>query len=793
MTTRISKGLTTCAVALASISAQAMDVGLLMGGAKAHNNEFDEAFEKLGWTVSRYEGTVEGIKRFTAEADKLDMVFTPPLFNWNGGSKWLLPEDVVDYAAIRRYIENGGMFVVTEAQYVQVHGFFEKVDKSFAVKTGNCTSSPWQVLGYTRNEEPVHPMRCFPNPLSEADSWSHFVEPEKDGWTVLSRCSEGNPVVICREFGKGLVVYTALRQRRLAFLENYGAYNLLRKLGLKVTKFSAPALDIGDGRIEIELGEEPPAGAQLVYEIRGEGKTDRFSTKLVGRAAALDFTVARRGEITAALILQLEKQAVSLFERKGTIPPLFQMQPNWYRGMISTKRRVKTVDFKAEFAPDKEDFSMCPISLVVFDAASKKVAEAEHVLPTNDVPRELWLPVPLDQSLPAGGYRIVGTVKLANGRKITSETTFKIVPPHPSQVMADDDGTLLENGKPFFPIGIYHVSIDDIPTIADLGFNSMQFWNWQIGDWFDHIPTGYYRAGSYGLRSLFEGVRPRDETVKKILRDGVSTLGWYVADEPDEHAEAAIRDTYNYWRTFDSEHPAYICSCRPDLFHIHQKYCDILSFDPGGKSGKTYHETVVDWIKAAQKATQGHKTIGVTPGCGNKRENANFYRGVYYLSLVHNVRAMMWYCWYQIGGGPIGVGLKNNETPGVKEMFRELNSEAKVMMPGLLAVNRRTFEYGDVHGMMCGDGARNQNFLILVNISDKPASCDFTLPEIEKFRNFKVKMPFSPENTPKLDKEGKVLMDKRARRPQVNEKIVNIQNGRIAHEFGPYETLVYRW
>ena len=781
------------AVALVAANVSATNVGLLMGGPKAHNKEFDEAFASLGWTVSRYECTAEGMKKFVAEIDTLDLVFTPPLFNWNGGEKWLLEKGDVDFEAIRDYIANGGMIVATEAQYAQVRGFFAEVDESFKVKTGNCTSSPWQVLGYTRNEEPVHPLRCFPNLLTEADSWSHFVEPEKDGWTVLSRCSEGNPVTICRELGKGLVVFTALRQKRLAFLENYGAYKTLRKTGLKVTRFAAPPVDIGKGRVEMDFADEPPAGSSLVYEITGGGRTESFKADIAGKSVALDFAITCRGEVTAALKLASGGETVTLFTRKAEIAPLFAMKPNWYRGLLSTKRRVKTVDFKAEFAPDREDFSGQTLTLAAFDSEGRQVATAEHVLPSNGVPRELWLPLALDQSLSSGVYRVTGSVAPAGGAKVESSTTFEIIPPRIAQVIPDDDGTLLENGKPFFPLGIYHCN-HAIDEIADLGFNAMQFWHWGIGAWASSIPTGYYKAGSRNVRCLFEGVNRQKPEMLEILRDGAATLGWYVADEPDENSVDRLLKNNTFWHDFDRHHPTYICSCRPDLFHIHQKYCDILSFDPGGKVYPTYHKAVVGWIKTAQQATQGgHKTIFVTPGCGNTRPSADFYRGVFYASVVHGVRGLMWYCWSQNGGGPLGVGLNSNQTPGVKEMFKTLNMEMKELSPGLLAVNRRMFEVGEVHGMVCGDGARNCNFLILVNITDQPQEIDITVPEFEKYKNFKVKLPFDPANKPRLNKKGEKTVDIRTGRVKVDENTTTIHFGAVKHSFGPYETLVYRW
>ena len=67
------------------------------------------------------------------------------------------------------------------------------------------------------------------------------------------------------------------------------------------------------------------------------------------------------------------------------------------------------------------------------------------------------------------------------------------------------------------------------------------------------------------------------------------------------------------------------------------------------------------------------------------------------------------------------------------------------------------------------------------------------MPELAKYKNFKVKEPFSPENKPRLGKDGKESIDGWTGRVKVDEKVTSIKEGRVQYSFPAYGTLVYRW
>ena len=774
----------------AAISAQATSVGVLLGRS-GHNAEWDLEFDKLGWDVSRYECTPEGMRDFAESSASLDFVLVPPLFNWqkvDGKEEWILPKDG-DYSCIKRYIENGGMVVVTEAQYKPCQEFFAKVDGAFSVITGACTSSPWVMLGHTSNLDPVHPLRSFPNNIVERDNWAHFEIPAGSNWKPIAICSEGKPSTIMQECGKGCIIYVAMRHNRLDALENYYAYALARRYGVSISKFKMPALTAGDGTIEMELAEEPKGPTSIALSVVDEkGKKTTFSTNFVGKTATLAYNVAIRGKITATFCLTTPKGRVALFSHKGEVAPLFVVKPNWYRGMLSTCRRVDTVDFKVEFAPNHEPLNGAKVSFELLDSCGNRLGEpTEHLMPTNgEVALEQWLPVPLSKKLGAGTYRLAATATFRpagpgqNRTVAKSSTEFEIKKPSWSQVMIDDDGTFLVNGHPYFPLAIYHCGPKDVPAIAEIGFNTMHLWAWHMGGYGEMpMATGVAMACAYGIRCLYEGHGAWGEEWRRFLANHPATFAYYVADEPCEGSEPRMERNYTNFTEFDKEHPCYIDSCRPDLFHIHQRYCDILSSNGGG----------IDTLMGSA-TLGGHKACCYTPGCLGMKdpENPNVYRGIFYYGLAQGLRGAFWYCWAQEGGGPWGEGLKNQ--PESQKVFKAMFAEAKAMFPGLLSVKRRPFKVSDtVQGMVCGH-EHGKRFLILANASKDAQEVDIVVPELKDVK--KVAVPFNlPKVQKKNDKGEPVFNDKDE--PVMVEQTTELTDGHVKVSLFGYGRLVYRW
>lgn len=752
-------------------------VAVLQNAKGRHKNEFDAAFAALNLTPVRYTDTEKSFKEILEAAGNFDVVLVSPLFNYDAKL-----EEKISSKKLKDYVEDGGMLVITDASYPGVRKFFEPaVDDLVDMEPGKCTSSQWTVLGHTENTEPVHPVRSFPNRLTNADSWPHF-ESVPSEWTTIVTCSQGKPVVLYREIGKGAVVVSALRLTSAQAIENMIAFSRLKKSGVVMKGLSMTELRPGDGNMEFELACEVDGKCSLTFVVENENrKTVSFKSDIKGTKVSLPFNIPFRGPVTASLYIDTEDGRKLLFTRNAEMAPLMKVGANAYRGILSAKRRVKEVKFPVYFAPDKEDITAAKLTLAVFDSSSNQVTSVEMTLPTNDVPREMWIPVELSNKLFPGGYRIDATL-FKNGRPriyVTSSASFEILSPRVGQTIVDDDGTFLVNGKPFFPLGIYHANPAYYQEISEIGFNAVQFWVWHIGNDGYGAPIGLDKAAANKIKCLVEP-NHRGKKIYEGLIDRVSghssVFMWYVADEPAEGSEAMMTLANDCWHE-DKHHPTYVASCRTDLFTHHAKFADVFGFDPYGDINK-----VVRWCRLAEKEIAPHKATICVPWADPK--DIRDIRTSAYIAIVHNIRGLIWYCWNQAGGGPLGVGIHSK--PERKEYYKELIAELNTLMPYLTSTDRRTFEEGDIHGIVLGGRCA-----MMVNVTDKEVEADFEIPEIKNRRVKTAFLPLAPK-VERKDAKGNIMKDRKGN-PFMVDPSYTIEDFKIKRTFKPYETFVIRW
>ena len=768
-------------------SAGGTAVAVLQGPNGRHNAELNAGLNELALEFDCIPCTAAGMKAFTEQIDKYSLAMAVPLFNWAGKTgATMLKNEEVDFAAIRKWLEKGGVLVVTDANYTQQFDFLQQIDPRLRTGFTNCTSSPWTVRGFTSSVEPVHPARCFPNKVGEGDTWQHYADfPE--GWKPLVNCSEGKPVMLEHAIGKGSVIVTVLRQPNRRNIENFRAYSMLKQQGLSVCSFSMTEVGVGDGKVHVDFSEPVPEGTTLTLEVDGGARNQQvFTTNVTGKAADLAYDIGVRGQADVVLSMAGKEGKTQLFRRSLELPPLFRVKGNAYRGTISTARRFDTVDFKLELAPRHEDLTSAKIHFSVLDSLGNEVCASDHELPASNLTSSVWLPVPIKRTLKPGEYTINGT--LSKGRiSGTGSATFEIVEARAAQTMVDEDNTFLVGHRPFFPLGIYHPT-REYERVSELGFNTIQFWKWDTADDDMGVPRGLMRASACGLKCIVEFNHRGDQ----VLRDTAnayahlpSIFAWYVFDEPDESAEAEAARINKTLHFYDKHHPTFLASCRPDAFPRHQLFCDIFAYDPyAGDDPKSCVEKAIAWTRQAEAATEGHKALIMVPWSTPKPETL---RPTAYAGIVHGVRGIVWYPWNQRGGGPVGIGLHTNEP--CQAAFKELLAELKGLMPGILSPNRRRFEEGDIH-CLYGDGGRGQHYLIMLNASEKEVTADFAVPELDRVGG--VALPIAPL-VERKDKDGNVVTDKDGK-PVMDRPGKKLEkSGFVKDTFKPFETIVYRW
>lgn len=773
----ITRGLLLLAASWMACSVMAAPEIAILHGRVNHQTDFDGAVRKLGYEVDYYKCNTEAIKDFSAKVLRYKLVMVDSLFNYGPDGKWLISEDATDYGAIREFIKQGGVLVVADTCYPQVRNWMKRIDSDFSLPAiGKCNSSQWAVLGHTVNVEPIDPIRSFPNRITQGNSWPHYEKAIPRGWKVLSNCSEGYPVTLSRPYGKGLVVASALRQPTDKLLENYFAAAQLLRAGVTVKSMSMTPFVLGEGNLQMELVKAAEKDTKLIYELTdSKGKVTTFATNFVGTTAQLNFNITTRGLVTTRLYIESPSSGRGLlFTRREDLPPLLKIDPPAYRGILSTKRRTPDVKFRVRFAPLKEDLRGSKLTLEFYDSLSNMVYSTEQVFVGDDQKTKVQPPmdfdysVPLPKGLSAGGYEVRAKLNRYNAR---SEAAFEILAPRTAQTVIDEDKTFLVNGKPFFPLGIYHPA-NDYTKIADVGFNMIQFWKWDLAEDKYGTPMGLNKSIANGLRCLLESNHHGEHIYRETAqRYGThdAMLMWYVADEPAEGAEETIHMINNTWHKHDKHHPTYLLSCREDLFGHHATMGDVFAFDAYGDPKKGFNSAIpqiASWMDIATKATRNRKAVIVVPWSYiHEKDRLHLHRTIAYTAIANDARGIIWYPWKQAGGGPLGIGLVNEEEN--QKVLKEVLTEVKGTFPGILSTKRRCFRPmdGKLNCMVCGT-ERNNRFLIMVNPTAEKIEAEFEVEELAKI------------------KEVKIYPSKEA---------VKIDKGKITHTFEPNGVLIYRY
>ena len=733
--------------------AQTPRVALLLSENGQHHDEFDNALKTLVWSADRYRGTADDMRKLAENLGNYDMLIAAPLFSPQP------PGD--DGKAFLRFVEDGGLIAITDGCCLAGRVWLAGIAPRFGgLETGNCNSSQWAVNGVTVDASPAHPLRFFPERINEPNSWPHFhALPQGSQWQLVAKCSEGFPVTFAQTVGKGIVTISALRQPNAKQLGNLYACLQLSRAGIALKSFELPAPALGAGVLRLTFKETGAAEkCGFVYEVGQQ----RFEGDVTGATFELPYRITTRGPAVTRLLFTRGGQTIPLFERNVELPELLTVTPNAYRGILSTARRLPDVSFGIGLAPDQERLEGATVALAVIDSTGSRVAVTNATLPAADVPRAFRQPIPLAKTLPAGAYTVKATLTDTDKKQLAdAETTFKILAPQPAQTIIDEDNTLLVNGTPFFPLGIYHAPPDSYRDIAALGLNTVQFWAWDIRTDEHGVSQGLTSAAAHGLKALYEFNHKSADICRDTARAHAThpaLLMWYGLDEPSEGSYSLATAMRDALHANDDQHPVYSLSCRPDVFAEQAAFADVFALDPYGKPQMT-----LDWMTNAVTAVAHRKPVFCVPGSFGE-EPADELRASAYIALTCDARGILWYPWSQAGGGPLGVGLKNS--PELQIVIAQLCAEITALQPALTAPTRHTItsQDGKARGLVCQSD--RQKTLLIVNTTSEKITAEMRLPATDATMTDFFKK---------------------------SEATLPLKNGTARIELKPYETRVYCW
>lgn len=295
--------------------------------------------------------------------------------------------------------------------------------------------------------------------------------------------------------------------------------------------------------------------------------------------------------------------------------------------------------------------------------------------------------------LPPGCYTLRARLQGPAGVEDSLNCQVCKYPPAPQEVKVDLFAqSLLVEGEPFFPIGLYWLHAEDLEELKRLHFN--------CGDYFyklrgAEIAALMDQAAQSGVRILLEltpFIRGRAEpdyqaiaaTVERYRRHP-ALLAWYLVDEPaDARVDPALLERiYQQLRQSDPYHPVYLVNNRPHSYGTYLGASDILAIDvyPVPDHPLT---RVRDYMQQAHWAAQGRKPIWlVAQAFGNVEHWARpptpaELRNMVFQGLVQGAGGLLFYRYCQEGEQQL-------QPPALWREMRALAAELGALGPVLAA------------------------------------------------------------------------------------------------------------
>ena len=487
------------------------------------------------------------------------------------------------------------------------------------------------------------------------------------------------------------------------------------------------------------------------------------------------------------------KRSWTLDDQKVMFEDLIQIVPPDYRATVSTERREAGVYIGIRAVRPNIDMGSMKWKLAAKDASGKTVAEQSGVFAAGSNFVEAQLPMAKDA--PAGKYDLVAEVETpcSGLKKVKSE--FYIVAPEKGQIIVDQDGFFLNEGKPFFPMGSYHCSktqwtnaIDETGLCAkDMGFNWMQIWEsnwfynytldrWAIGRNINKSITGaerermidcwvetnkVNRSHIQGVALCIEGFRlwgcvlfeqPRHVGTYRFEREAdyprmVQTLVddpdqlvrmYYCADEANGNYYRGLNRAANWVRKYDPKyHPVFNLGNLPAVMAGDWGGNDIyLRYYGSVRAGHEFAARV-EWMRKTYKKYHRRPFIvpqafGLSPR--QPTETPEWVRLESYASIIHGANGLGFYCWKQVGT-PADLRQGMGWNPPTAHAVKKIISEINVLHPALRVPGQKNLvSYdGNVHALLCGN-AESGRYLILVNLLEQDVETELEVPGIAEMK-----------------------------------------------------------
>lgn len=700
-------------------------------------DEFDAHLQKLGWACEKFENTDLG--KLVPRLAEFDVVIAGGVANY---------EHTVDLAPYQaqwlQWLRGGGLLLITDASYGSVLDLWtNRLGEGFTLGTQTCARHTRQGPNPDRQDfDAADTVLYTPRDLASllkarANVWAHLV-PRAPGWRSLVTCADNQSLFVYQDVEQGCVAVTSYFAFKGpasepvvgALLDNLWAHVQGLRSGVAVQRFAlGPALP-GTHSATVTFRNSLPAATtyRVSLAVTEAGQAAPATTETTATVPAggqaelrLPYTLTRREAVRLALRIQAgERQPLEL-SRQLVVPPLVTLAvPNrhtypWqaelpWSGALAPEAGVKLADLTADLVLDGRMVASFPAP------ASQLAGQADL------------------RGLPLGEHKL--ELRLRQGdRPLGAVSQGFTTHPTPRIYVRPSDLTTMVDGKPFFPLGFYHVSwpfpaedrLQFLREVAAAGYNTVHASLKQMDEWDPFLAE----AEKLNVKVITEFGVDMTAAIKRY-HDRRAVLAWNPGDEPDGGGvpPEVMLERHNQIKSADWAVPTYMTLCVPAAYQRYAAMAEVIAPDPYPiRHASASTVPVYNLIsQAVAAATPLGRPIWAIPQAFGYENPASWRvptfaeeRNMTYLALLAGAKGLIYYTYRDSG-------FDMRQHPELWDGMKTLPAEIKALEPWLLEGTREKLETGlpDVFAGHWVSGARQA--VVVANTATEARSVALSLP-----------------------------------------------------------------
>ncbi len=288
--------------------------------------------------------------------------------------------------------------------------------------------------------------------------------------------------------------------------------------------------------------------------------------------------------------------------------------------------------------------------VLLTDSADRLIQRFEIAAPHT---RDTAFPLK-SKRLPVGTYQISLRIPELSETLTTTRTLYVLPDRRPPEGL-DSEGRFLDTEKrPFFPIGIYHVTTADYSVVAQQGFNTVQ----GITDRnLDRFKTSLDEAQRHGLRvdvPLYTGWQVKENMPVSIQKQALfdshpAVLGWTMIDQPERwpEMEPEVFEAYRQFAERKDRRPIALAVHDPLTYGLWTHACDALRIVPHPLPDEPFAR-IGEWTRIARESGESWQHVGTVLQAGSTPSQADQptyeqAQTMVYLTLLDGAESLFWY------------------------------------------------------------------------------------------------------------------------------------------------------